>query len=205
MEEVSALQDIGETGDQGKIHYSVQVVSEGEQGTCRHFSASLRMAVAILAAVAMLVIAVLSYCLILAGELKHSRNTLEEFRTRNEELAKQNGELLAEQEKAARENEELQEKVEILSDTIQWQGTAGKGEGGGDCADIYSKWFPVERKGDLQRDRDRAGGKSDRSVLCVAGKQRGCDGLWNGFVGSRRYEGRICREDRPRQRLCHCV
>lgn len=118
MEEVSALQDIGETGDQGKIHYSVQVVSEGEQGTCRHFSASLRMAVAILAAVAMLVIAVLSYCLILAGELKHSRNTLEEFRTRNEELAKQNGELLAEQEKAARENEELQEKVEILSDTI---------------------------------------------------------------------------------------
>lgn len=112
------LQDIGETEDQKKFHYSVQIVSEGEQGTDRHFSVSLKVAAAIFAAVVLLVMAVLSYCLILAGELKRSRSTVEEFQARTEELVRQNEELLGEKERMVRENGELQEKVEILSDTI---------------------------------------------------------------------------------------
>lgn len=106
------MQDIGETEDQKKF------VSEGEQGTDRHFSVSLKMAVVIPAAVVLLVMAVLTYCLILTGELKRSRSTVEELRARTEELARQNEELLGEKEEMARENVELQEKVEILSDTI---------------------------------------------------------------------------------------
>lgn len=112
------LQSSGKTEDQKKIHYSVQIVSDRDMGADRHFSASLGVFAAFVAAVAVLVIAVLSYCFILAGELNRSSSNVEELRTRTEELAKQNEVLLAEKEEMIRENEELQEKVEILSDTV---------------------------------------------------------------------------------------
>lgn len=85
------MQDMKETGDKRKIYYRV---------------------------LALLITAVLCYCLILTVELKRSGNTVEEFRARTEELAKQNEELLLEKERMIKENAELQEKVEILSDTV---------------------------------------------------------------------------------------
>lgn len=118
IEEVSALQDNGETKNKAKIQYSVQIVSDGEKGTGRHFMISLRVFVVFLVAVALLIVAALSYCFILAGELNRSNSNVELLTTRAEKLAMQNEELLAEKEEMVRENEELQEKVEIFSDTI---------------------------------------------------------------------------------------
>lgn len=112
------LQDNGKTGNEAKIHYNVQIVSDEEKGTNRHFSISLSVFIAFLAAVALLVVAALSYCLVLAGELKRSNNNVQLLTKRTEELAKQNEELLAEKEEMIRENKELQEKVEIFRDTI---------------------------------------------------------------------------------------
>ncbi len=113
------LQCSGETGERRKVRYSVQIVSDGNDGRAdRHFSASLRICVVFLAAVALLMIAAMAYCFILAGELNRSYDHAALFETRAGELAAQNEELLAQKEELLRENEELQEKVEILSDTI---------------------------------------------------------------------------------------
>jgi len=101
-----------------KVHYRVQIVPDGDAGTDSRFSASFKVFVIFLIAVAFLLIASLSYCFILAGELNRSDRNAEAFRTRAETLAKQNEELLAEVEEVSRENEELQEKVLILSDTV---------------------------------------------------------------------------------------
>lgn len=111
------LPDNGEMGKK-RVRYSVQIVSDGDMGMDRHFSTSLKVFVIFLIAVFLLVMAALSYCFVLAGELNRSNNDVEILRKQETELARQYEELLVEKEAMSRENEELQEKVEILSDTI---------------------------------------------------------------------------------------
>lgn len=111
------LQRSGEMENK-RVRYNVQIVSDGDTGIDRHFSASLRVVVAFLAAVLLMIIAALSYCFVLAGELERSGDAAELLRTRGTELTEQNEALLVEKEELVRENEELQEKEEILSDTI---------------------------------------------------------------------------------------
>lgn len=101
-----------------RIHYSVQIVPDQAAGTGRYFSVSLKVFLIFLTAAAFLVIAALLGCFILAGELSHADRDVETYKNRAEELERQNGELLTTQREVMRENEELQEKVEILSDTI---------------------------------------------------------------------------------------
>lgn len=112
------MQHGAETADKKKVYYSVQIVSDRDAGTDRHFSMSLGVFAVFMAAVGFLIIAALSYCFILAGELDRSGNSVEELRMRTEELARQNEVLLTEKEEVMKENEELQEKVAILSDTV---------------------------------------------------------------------------------------
>lgn len=116
-EEVFALEDRSGT-EKKKARYSVQIVSDGDLGRDKLFSAGLGVLVAFVAAVALLVIAALSYCFILAGDLKQSGQNIQELEARIETLVKQNEELLMEEESLVRENDELQETVEILSHTI---------------------------------------------------------------------------------------
>lgn len=97
-----------------KARYRVQIVSNDDIG----FSASLEVSVAFVVAVVLLVIVALSYCFILARDLKRSGQNVQELEARIETLTKQNEELLIEEESLVRENDELQETVEILSHTI---------------------------------------------------------------------------------------
>lgn len=99
-EEVFVLQGRKEDGDKRKVCYSVQIV------------------VIFMSAVALLIMAALAYCFILAGELNRSIDDAARFQLRAEELAGQNEELFAQNGKIVKENKELQEKVEILSHTI---------------------------------------------------------------------------------------
>lgn len=112
------LQSGEETGKGKKVRYSVLVVSEGTKGTDRHFSTSLGVFVVFLAAAAILTIAALSYCFVLAGELSRANDQAALLETRVAELVRQNEDLLAQKVEVAKENEELQKKVEIFSDTI---------------------------------------------------------------------------------------
>ena len=54
------LQRSGEMENK-RVRYNVQIVSDGDTGIDRHFSASLRVVVAFLAAVLLMIIAALSY------------------------------------------------------------------------------------------------------------------------------------------------
>ena len=112
------MQSGEETGKGKKVRYSVLVVSEGTKGTDRHFSTSLGVFVVFLAAAAILTIAALSYCFVLAGELSRANDQAALLETRVAELVRQNEDLLAQKVEVAKENEELQKKVEIFSDTI---------------------------------------------------------------------------------------
>ena len=76
-EEVFVLQGRKEDGDKRKVCYSVQIV------------------VIFMSAVALLIMAALAYCFILAGELNRSIDDAARFQLRAEELAGQNEELLA--------------------------------------------------------------------------------------------------------------
>lgn len=96
-----------EAGKKKKNPYRIQRTSQG-------FLISLQMFVAFLAAAAVLIIAVLSYCFVLAGELNKVRNSEQRISAYSKELETQNETLLT-------ENEELQEKVAILSDTVNSQ------------------------------------------------------------------------------------
>lgn len=112
------LEGSGESRKEEKVQYSVQLVLDGDVGTEKHFSVRLGVLVAFFVAVALLLIATLAYCFILAGELSRSNHREQELRTRTEALEEQYETLLSENDEIVRENAELQEKVGILSDTI---------------------------------------------------------------------------------------
>lgn len=106
------------TGKKERVCLRVQLVSEGARGTDKHFSISFGVFMAFLAAVALLVIAVLSYCFILAGEVNRLGSNEQMLTTQTEALTEQNKDLLEENEGFMKEIEDLQETVEILSATI---------------------------------------------------------------------------------------
>lgn len=94
-----------------KVSYNILFVPDEDSETVKHFSISLDVLVIFFAAVAFLTIAALAYCFILTGELDESDNIVLTLRSENDRLAQQNTELLT-------ERDELEEKVKILSDTI---------------------------------------------------------------------------------------
>lgn len=108
--EVSVLEHGGEMKKE-KTHYNVLFVPDKDIANAKHLSISLAVLVIFLLAVAFLVIAALSYSFILTGELNQSNQTALMFKDQVDELTEQNESLLT-------ENEELQEKVSILSDTV---------------------------------------------------------------------------------------
>lgn len=108
----------GVTGNKEKICFSVQLVSDRGVGTDKKFSISFGVFVAFVTAVILMIIAVLSYCFILAGEMNRLSSNEHVLMARTEELTEQNKALLAENQDFMKEIEELQETVDILSDTI---------------------------------------------------------------------------------------
>ncbi|MDE7029618.1 MAG: peptidoglycan DD-metalloendopeptidase family protein [Lachnospiraceae bacterium] len=112
------MADSGETENKKRARCLVQVVSDSDAGTVKHFSMSLWIAVLFLAAAVALVIAVLSDRSALKGDLNRSRQNEQVLRSRVEALEEQNEALLTEQDNLIAQQEELQEKVVILSDTV---------------------------------------------------------------------------------------
>lgn len=100
-----------ETGKKRKSRYKIQLVADENAGIGQSFSVSLWLFVAFFVGVALLIIAALSYCLALTGELNTVHNNEQRLITDSKELELQNKTLLM-------ENRELQEKVSILSDTV---------------------------------------------------------------------------------------
>lgn len=94
-----------------RTHYKVLIVSEHEKKETKQFSANLEVFIAFFAAIALLMIAVLTYCYLLAGERNASNKRMKSYQVQSEELARQNTDLM-------KENKELKEKVTILSDTV---------------------------------------------------------------------------------------
>ena len=93
-----------------KVRYHVLFVSDKDKEAVR-FSVSLGVLVTFFMAVVFVTIAALAYCFILTGELDQSNTAALHLMAQVDELAEQNAAMLV-------ENEELQEKVEILSDTV---------------------------------------------------------------------------------------
>lgn len=108
----------GETGKKERIRYCVRFVRDGDMETDKCFSIRMEVFKAFLAAVVFLIIAALSYCFILAGDLRRSNDNKHVLAAQAKALMEQNEALLAENDGLAKEIEELQETVDILSDTI---------------------------------------------------------------------------------------
>lgn len=94
-----------------KVNYNVLFVPDNDSGTVKHLSVRLETMVIFFAAVAFLVVAALAYCFILSDELNTVNSTALTLKTQVDTLTEQNSELVS-------ENESLQEKVAILSDTV---------------------------------------------------------------------------------------
>lgn len=93
-----------------KVRYHVLFVPDKNTEAVK-FSVSLEVLVIFLVAVVFVIIAALSYCFILTGELDQSNYQVLNLTGQMQELSEQNAAMQV-------ENEELQEKVVILSDTV---------------------------------------------------------------------------------------
>ena len=93
-----------------KVRYHVLFVPDKDTQAVK-FSVSLGVLVIFFMAVVFVTIAALSYCFILTGELDQSNYQVLNLMGQMEELSEQNAAMQV-------ENEELQEKVVILSDTV---------------------------------------------------------------------------------------
>lgn len=93
-----------------KVRYHVLFVPDKDKEAVK-FSVSLEVLVIFFVAVVFVTIAALSYCFILTGELDQSNYQVLNLMGQMEELSEQNAAMQV-------ENEELQEKVVILSDTV---------------------------------------------------------------------------------------
>lgn len=94
-----------------RINYHILFMPEDDSTAVKKLSVKIEMLVVFFAAIVFLIIAALTYCLILAGELSDANKSILELKTQVQEITEENNLLVA-------ENEELQEKVAILSDTV---------------------------------------------------------------------------------------
>ncbi|MFG6368312.1 MAG: M23 family metallopeptidase [Lachnospiraceae bacterium] len=92
-------------------HYKVLIVLDQEKNSTKQFSVSLEVFIVFFVAIALVMIAALAYCYLLIEERNASNRRMKSFQVQNEELVEQNTSLI-------KENKELQEKVTILSDTV---------------------------------------------------------------------------------------
>ena len=93
-----------------KVRYHVLFVPDKDTQAVK-FSVSLGVLVIFFMAVVFVTITALSYCFIVAGELEESNLQVLKLKGQLDELSGQNAAMQV-------ENEELQEKVVILSDTV---------------------------------------------------------------------------------------
>ncbi len=105
------MDNMNENTKKEKVKYKVLFVPEDDPEVTRHFSIKLDVLIIFCVAVVFLVVASLSYCIILTGELgsvNEDVNTLSEMvNTLNEENSTLQSEKVV-----------LQEKISILSDTV---------------------------------------------------------------------------------------
>ncbi|MBO5146956.1 MAG: peptidoglycan DD-metalloendopeptidase family protein [Lachnospiraceae bacterium] len=94
-----------------KINYNVLFVPDKDTEAVKHLSVSLEVLIGFFAAIAFLIIAALAYCFIVTGELNRANNNVLTLKTQVDEITQKNTELTD-------ENNVLQEKVTILSDTV---------------------------------------------------------------------------------------
>lgn len=94
-----------------KTHYKILVVSDQEKNPIKQFLISFEVLIAFCAIIVLLWTAMLIYCYLLTEERNISNKHVKTYQVQNEELSKQNTDLI-------KENRELQEKVTILSDTV---------------------------------------------------------------------------------------
>lgn len=94
-----------------KIKYHVLFMPDDDAVAVKKLSIKIEVLIAFFAAIAFLIIAALTYCIILSGELNNANKSISELNIQLQEITEENEQLVV-------ENEELQEKVAILSDTV---------------------------------------------------------------------------------------
>lgn len=106
-----ALEDRGEVKKKEKVKYNVLVVPDTGTEAVRHLSVNLQVVKTFLGAVVLLVIAALLYCVILTRELNASKDNMLVLQVQISDLTRQNEWLIS-------QKAEQQEKITILSDTL---------------------------------------------------------------------------------------
>lgn len=100
-----------EKGNNKKINYHILFMPDDDSAAVKKLSVKTEVIIGFFAGTAFLIIAALTYCLILATELSSANKSISNLRTQLQDIMEQNDLLVS-------ENEELQEKVAILSDTV---------------------------------------------------------------------------------------
>ena len=94
-----------------KNGYYVLFMPNDDTMDVKTFSIKMEVLIMFIAAAAFLIITALTYCVILAGELGTANESILSLRIQSEKIIEENNLLVS-------QNEELQEKVEILSETV---------------------------------------------------------------------------------------
>ena len=105
------MEDKGEAKKKEKVKYNVLVVPDTGTEAVRHLSVNLQVIKTFLGAIALLMIAALLYCVILTRELNESKNNMLVLQVQVSDLTRQNEWLIS-------QKAEQQEKITILSDTL---------------------------------------------------------------------------------------
>lgn len=93
------------------VSYNVLFMPDDDTMAVKTFSIKMEVLVLFFAAAAFLIATALTYCFILARELGNANDSILTLRAQSEKIIEENNQL-------ASENEKLQEKVDILSDTV---------------------------------------------------------------------------------------
>lgn len=93
------------------VSYNVLFMPDDDTMAVKTFSIKMEVLVLFFVAIAFLIVIALTYCHILAKELGAANDSMLELRVQSEKIIEENNRL-------ASENERLQEKVDILSDTV---------------------------------------------------------------------------------------
>jgi murein DD-endopeptidase MepM/ murein hydrolase activator NlpD len=109
--EVFVLRKLGNKPEKDKIKYNVLFVPDDKAETVKHFSIQLDMLVIICTAIVFVVVAALVYCVIITLEYNDVNRSVAALKLQVEGLTQQKASL-------ENENDELQEKVAILSSTV---------------------------------------------------------------------------------------
>lgn len=94
-----------------KINYHILFVPENDSEAVKRLPVRTELLIAFLAAVVFLIISTITSCFILSSELESANKNIYELKAQLNEITEENNELIS-------NNEELQEKVAILSDTV---------------------------------------------------------------------------------------